>query len=270
MRLLREGASIEYAVGGSGPAVLFLHAFPLGQVMWDAQADFLEPRFRVIRFDDRGFGGSSVGDGPLTMDQIADDAVAVLDHLGVASATVVGCSMGGYAAFAMLRRHARRVRALVLANTRAGADTDEARGNRATLAQMVLEQGSAAAADAFLPKLLGATTHRERAGLVERLHAVILANPPRGVANALLGLGARADSRPTLAEVTVPTLVISGTEDTLTPPPEAEALERGIRGSRLERIERAGHLANLENPEAFNAALGAFLDGLHSPHSNAR
>jgi pimeloyl-ACP methyl ester carboxylesterase len=258
-KLTVAGGSIEYDVRGRGPVVLFLHAFPLGLVMWEAQVQALEARCRVVRFDARGFGASAVGDGPLSMERIADDAAALLDHLGLGSAAVVGCSMGGYAAFAMVRRHADRVRALVLQDTRAGADSEEGRRSRAVLAERVLEEGARVAAEAFVPKLLGETTQRERPELAERLRAITLANPPRGIANALLGLGARADSTPTLREIRVPTLVVCGAEDVLTPPSESQAMQKAIAGARLEIVPSAGHLANLENPEAYNQALTAFL-----------
>jgi pimeloyl-ACP methyl ester carboxylesterase len=253
------GAEIEYEARGRGPAVLFLHAFPLGLFMWDSQMAALEATHRVVRFDDRGFGGSPPHDGPLTMECIADDAAALLDHLGVDRAAVCGCSMGGYAAFAMVRRHAARIRALVLQDTRPGADSEEARRGRADVAEKVLREGARAAADAYLPKLVGETTRRERPDLLARLREAVLATPPRGIADALLGLGARADSQTTLAQIRVPTLVICGVEDVLTPPSEAEAMHRAIPGSRLELIPEAGHLANIENPEAFNRALVRFL-----------
>jgi pimeloyl-ACP methyl ester carboxylesterase len=256
------GAEIAYDDGGEGEPILFLHAFPLGLFMWDVQAEALRPRHRVVRFDARGFGGSPAGDALLTMERIGDEAAALLDHLGLERAVVAGCSMGGYAAFAMVRRHPQRVRALVLQDTRAGADSPEARRNRALLAEKTLKQGAQAAADAFLPKLLGDTTHQERPALVSRIREAILATSPRGIANALQGLGARADSTPTLREIRVPTLVVCGVEDTITPLAESEAMHQALAGSTLAAIPRAGHLANLENPEAVNAALLEFLAGL--------
>ena len=126
------GAEIEYDVRGKGPAVLFFHAFPLGLFMWDAQAEALAPTHQVIRFDARGFGGSPPGSSLLTMERIADDGAALLDHLGVGQAVVGGCSMGGYAAFAFVRRHPDRLKGLVLQDTRAGADNEEARTRRAS------------------------------------------------------------------------------------------------------------------------------------------
>ena len=257
MKLRVAGAELACEVTGTGPALLLLHAFPLGLSMWEPQAAALADSHQVIRFDCRGFGGSPPGDGLLTMERIADDAAGVLDRLGLASAIVGGVSMGGYAALAMVRRHPERIRALVLADTRAGADSPEARANRAAQAEKVRREGAAAIADAVLPKLLGATSHRERPELVARVRRTIEANPPRGIADALAGLAARADSTPTLREIRVPTLVVVGEEDTITPLADAEALQRGIAGSRLMMIPRAGHLSSLENPDEFNRLLRA-------------
>ena len=259
MRLGIDGGELEYAVSGAGPALLLFHAFPLAQFMWEAQAEALAATHRVIRFDARGFGGSALGQGPLTMERIADDGAALLDHLGIETASVGGCSMGGYAAFAFVRRHPHRVRTLYLQDTRAGADADEARANRLRLAERVSSEGASVAVDAFLPKLTGETTQRDNAPLVARLREHILATSPQAIADALRGLAARADSRPTLAEVRVPTLVLVGAEDVLTPPAESEAMAAAIPGGRLEVVPRAGHLANLEQPAAVNAALRGFL-----------
>jgi 3-oxoadipate enol-lactonase len=262
MKTKIAGHEIAYASEGEGPAVLFLHAFPLGLFMWEAQVAALRARHQAVRFDARGFGGSPPGDGLLTMERIANDAAGLLDHLGIERAVVCGCSMGGYVAFAMVRRHADRLRGLVLQDTRAGADTPEARQGRAALAEKVRREGAVAAADAFLPKLLGETTRRERPAVVERVRAAILGASPQGIADALAGLAARADSSPTLREIRVPTLVVCGAEDTITPPAESEALERGIAGSRLDILEGAGHLSNLETPDAYNVALTRFLAAL--------
>jgi 3-oxoadipate enol-lactonase len=253
------GTAIEYLAEGEGPAVLFLHAFPLGLFMWDDQAKALRASHRIVRFDARGFGGTPVGDSLLTMERIADDGAALLDHLGISQAVVAGCSMGGYAAFAFVRRHPSRLKGLVLQDTRVGADTEEARKGRAALAELVRKEGAVAAADAFLPKLLGETTHKERGDLRASVRERILTTSPAGIANALIGLGSRADSEATLREIRVPTLVVCGAEDTITPVAESEKLQRAIAGSRLEVIPRAGHLANLEHPAAYDEALRAFL-----------
>ncbi len=253
------GTEISYDVRGTGPALLLLHAFPLGMAMWDDQARALSSSFQVVRFDCRGFGGTPPGDGLLTMERIADDAAALLDHLGLPAAALCGVSMGGYAAFAFVRHHPTRLRALVLADTKASADTDAARATRAEQADQVRREGTAAVADAFLSRLVGKTTHAERAQVLARLREMILKNPPRGITDALAGLAARADSTPTLREIRVPTLVVCGEEDVITPPAEAEALQAAIRGSALELIPKAGHLASVEAPDPFNRAVEAFL-----------
>ena len=259
MKLRVAGAELACEVNGTGPALLLLHAFPLGLAMWEPQAAALAESHQVVRFDCRGFGGSPPGDGLLTMERIADDASGILDRLGLPSATVVGVSMGGYAAFALVRRHPERIRALVLADTRAGADSAETKATRAAQAEKVRREGARAIADAALPKLLGSTSHRERPQLVARVRQIIEANPPRGITDALAGLAARADSTPTRREIRVPTLVVVGEEDTITPITEAEALHHGITGSRMAVIPRAGHLSSLENPDEFNRQLRSFL-----------
>jgi pimeloyl-ACP methyl ester carboxylesterase len=253
------GGELAYADAGRGEALLLLHAFPLAGFMWQPQVDALSDRLRVLHFDARGFGGSTPLGRALTMDRIADDAALLLDELGIERATVGGCSMGGYAALAFARRHAARLRRLVLIDTRAGADTDEARAGRAALAERVLAEGATPAADAFLPRLVGEYTRREQPALVERLRERILAAAPRGIADALHGLAARPDSLPTLAQVAVPTLVLVGAEDVVTPVAEAQVLADGIAGAGLEVVAGAGHLASLEQPAAVNAALARFL-----------
>jgi len=259
MRVRAGDSELQFEDEGRGEPLLLLHAFPLGSSMWNAQAATLASFHRVVRFDDRGFGGSPPGDGPLTMDRIADDAAALLDHLSIDRAVLWGCSMGGYAALAFVRRHPHRLRALVLQDTRATADSDEARANRGTLAERVLREGPEAAASAFGSKLLGKTTQSENPRLVAEVQRTILANPPRGIADALLGLGMRPDSRSTLFDIRVPTLVLCGEEDVLTPPTDSKALHATIAGSRLEIVPRAGHLANMEAPEAVNSAVAAFV-----------
>jgi pimeloyl-ACP methyl ester carboxylesterase len=227
--------------------------------LWDEQVPAFSATHTVVRFDARGFGASPPGDGLLTMERFADDAVGLLDHLGLSRAVVCGLSMGGYAAFALARRHAERLSGLVLTNTRALPDDDAARRGRAELAERVRREGVSAAVEAFLPKLLGATTRRERPDLVERVRTLALAQSAQGAIDALGGLAARADSRPTLREIVTPTLVLTGEEDVISPPDEARAMQAAIPGARLAIVPAAGHLSNLENPAAWNAVVTAFL-----------
>jgi len=252
------GIDIQYADKGQGPVVLFLHAFPLSLGMWDAQ-EALASAYRVVRFDARGFGGSDPGDAVLTMARIADDAAVLIERLRLGPVILVGCSMGGYAALAFAQKHPSLLRGLVLADTRAGADSHEARKGRGDLAAKVLKEGAKAALDAFLPKVLGETTKASRADVVARVKDMMLATLPQGISDGLHGLAARPDSTPFLREISVPTLVVCGEEDVITPQAEAEILQRGIKGAELVMIPKSGHLSSMETPDAFNAVLLKFL-----------
>lgn len=252
-----NGVELAYHDEGAGQPLLLVHAFPLSSVMWTRQIAGFAPHWRVIAPDLRGFG-ESAGAGPgASLDQHADDLAALLEHLGIAQATVAGLSMGGYITFALWRRHRARIARLILADTRAGADTDEGRQGRQKNARLVEEQGSGALAEQMLPKLLAANAPTP---LRDEVRQLIEANQPAGLAAALHAMAARPDSTPQLAEIDVPTLVIVGSEDALTPPAESQALHAGIAGSRLVEIPGAGHLSSLENPEAFNAAVDDFLN----------
>jgi len=252
------GFDLQYADHGQGPAVLFLHGFPLSLHMWDGQ-EALSPRYRIVRFDARGFGGSDVGDAMLTMARIADDAAVLIERLRLGPVILVGCSMGGYAALSFAQKHASLLRGLVLVDTRAGADSRDARKGRGDLAAKVMKEGAGAALEAFLPKVVGETTKASRADVVAKLKDMMLKTSPQGISDGLHGIATRQDATPLLREITVPTLVVCGEEDVITPRAEAEILQRGIKGAELVMIPKSGHLPSMETPEAFNAALSGFL-----------
>lgn len=259
-----RGVRLAYEDVGQGAPVVFVHAFPLHKAMWRRQVEAVAAAgWRAIAVDLRGFGQSELGREPFTIDGSADDVTALLDQLGIREPVVlVGLSMGGYVAFGCVRRHSQRLRALVLADTRAEPDTDEARAGRLETARRVEAEGVGPVVESMLPRLVGATTHRERPAVVAEVRAMMEAARPEGVAAALRGLAARPDSRPDLSRIAVPALVVVGQEDAITPPADAEALHGAIKDSRLAVIPGAGHLPNMETPEAFNAALLDFLGGL--------
>ena len=226
--------------------------------MWDAQ-EALCDRYRIVRFDARGHGGSGIGDALLTMDRIADDAAILIEKLRLGPVILAGCSMGGYAALAFARKYPELLRGLILVDTRAAADSPEGRKGRAELAARVMKEGAQAALDAFLPRLVGDTTRKSRADVVARLKDMILATPPRGISDALHGMAVRADSTSFLREISAPTLVVCGEEDAITTPAEARTLQQGIVGAELEIIAKAGHMPPMETPDAFNGILRTFL-----------
>jgi pimeloyl-ACP methyl ester carboxylesterase len=245
--------------------LLLLHAFPLSAAMWEPQFDAFG-NWRVIAPDVRGFrspdGPAAEAPGEPTMDELAMDVEHVLDALGVPQAVIGGLSMGGYLAFALYRRAPARFRALVLADTRAGADTEDAKAGRRRMQALADTGGASAIADDMLPKLLGDTTRREQPATGTRVRALIEANSPAAIKGAIGAMLTRQDSGPFLPSITCPTLILVGEEDSLTPPAASEEMARAIPDSRLERIPRAGHLSNLEQPGAFNDPLARFLEDL--------
>ena len=253
---------LEAGPESSTNVLAWLHAFPLSAEMWRPQLDDAPADWRVIAPDLAGFGGTDDTPGTPAIDDFAADLDALLSTLGIPRAVVGGLSMGGYAAFAMLRRHPARVRALVLADTRSGADSPEARDGRARMLSVVREKGARGVADEMLPKLIGETSHRSRPLVVAGVRRLIESQRPDGIARAIERLRDRPDATPQLPGITVPTLVIVGEEDRVTPPAEARALARDISGATLATIPAAGHLSNLENPSEFAGAVRAWLAGV--------
>ncbi len=250
---------------GEGPPVVLLHAFPLDRGMWAGQVAALSGRYRVHAIDAFGFGGCELPAGGWGVESMADAVAGWIVAQKIPTPLVVcGLSMGGYVALAFARRHANHVKALVLADTRAEPDSDEARAGRDAAIEAVEAHGSVAQVEAMLPKVLGATSHADRPGVVSEFRRTGLSQDKAAVVAGLIALRDRPDARPGLAAIDVPTLVLVGDEDTLTPPSAAEALVAGIRGAKLVVLPGAGHLSNLETPDAFNAAVLDFLDGIGS------
>jgi 3-oxoadipate enol-lactonase len=239
--------------------LVLLHAFPLNARMWDGQLALAEGGWRVIAPQLRGVD-EAAGDPPAaSMDDYAGDVIDLLDGLHIQTAVIGGLSMGGYVAFAILRHAARYVQGLILADTRPQADTPDGVEGRKRLLQVVQEKGPSAVADEMLPKLLAETTRTMRPDVVARVRSLVLANSAEAIAGAIRALMTRPDSTPLLPSIHVPTLIVVGEEDAVTPPAVAEEMQRSIHGSELTVIRGAGHLSNVEQPEAFNGALARFL-----------
>ena len=260
--------TIAYLDSAPGDTTLrtyvLLHAFPIGANLWEPQMRSIPPGWRLITPDLRGFGGSTELDSlsALSISDFADDVTDLLDELGVERAVIGGASMGGYAALAFLQAVPERVRALVLANTRAGADSPEARANRRNMLALVDREGPPGVAREMMPKLLGTTTRETNPEIEATVRRLIKQQSPVAVRSAIHRMMHRPDSTALLAQITVPTLIITGEEDDLIPVNESRAMAAAVKGSQLVVIPHAGHLSNLEQPDAFNTALNAFLTTL--------
>lgn len=261
MNIHRDGADIFYTVMGKGPDVVLLHPFPTRHEFWLPVAQALGERYRIILPDLRGHGASTPGDGTATMQKHAADIAAICREAEVTKAVFAGVSIGGYVLFEFWRSYRQHVRALILSNTRAAADTEEGRATRLKSVEEVLQRGPDPFLDSMLPKLIGETSRRNRPDLVANIR-LIMQQSGAGIASVQRGMADRPDSIPTLSTIGVPALIIAGEEDVLTPLADAQLMHQAIRGSQLQVIPQAGHFAIQEKADDAVRIIRHFLDRL--------
>lgn len=258
-----KGVTLACEVQGAGVPMVFLHGFPFHHEMWRAQIEALAHEFWVIAPDFRGFGKSQITEDDVSagvgMDQLAADVVAILDELGVTVPIVlVGFSMGGYAAFQLALRWPERLRGLILCDTRAAADADQARTGRLKMAEEALTKCDASPAEAMLPKLLAPITFEDRPDVADKVRSFIKSASPEAVAAAQRGMAKREDVRGRLSEIVCPALGVVGEADAISPPAEMREIVAALPHARIVEIAGAGHTAPLENPSAVTAAIADF------------
>jgi pimeloyl-ACP methyl ester carboxylesterase len=251
--------NLHYEDRGTGLAIIFLHGFPIDGRMWADQIPALSPKYRVIAPDLRGFGRSPPA-GPFTIEDLADDVYSLSAKLKLHNFVLAGLSMGGYVSLAFAAKYAHLLRGLILLDTKSEADTDEGRKARDTMIETARTKGSAAIADAMQPKLLAAGTIANKPTIVNRFREMAEGNSPETLALALAAMRDRPDRTNVLRDIKVPTLIIVGDQDAVTPPSVAEAMHRAAAGSTLAIIRGAGHMTPMEQPEQVNAAIDTFLE----------
>jgi pimeloyl-ACP methyl ester carboxylesterase len=259
-----SATTMSYVDRGDGVPVLLVHGFPLDHTMWVAQIDALAETARVIAPDLRGFGDSPLGDVDpsrgVTMEQYADDLVELLDALSIREPVVLcGFSMGGYVAWQFVRKHPERLRALVQIDTRAAADSDEARAGRIKMAENVAEWGSPRVAEMMGPKLLAPDSFQKLPDVVRKVREVVGRTSPAAIAAAQRGMAARPDMSGLLPKIAARTLVLVGEHDAIIPPEEMKSIAAAIPGAKFIAIPAAGHMTTMENPAAVNQALVEFV-----------
>ena len=251
-------AAADYDDRGSGAPLVLLHPFPFSRYIWAGLADELTARRRVITVDARGFGGAPLDGGRYALTDVADNLAALLDRLNIPRATLLGMSMGGYTALAFAARHGKRLAALILADTRAAADTAEARAGRAAAIELIRRDGPGAYLASSLPRLLSP-------GAPPALVAHLRARAETRAASLVAGIEAlrdRPDRSGELAAIACPVLVVCGDGDQVTPPDEMKQVAAAIPGARFASVAGAGHIAHVEAPGAFGRALAGFFDDL--------
>ena len=260
---------LAYIDRGRGAPLLLIHGFPLDHTMWNEQIEALAEHARVIAPDLRGFGRSPLGEVDpergISMAQYADELAELLDAIGNSDPIVlVGFSMGGYIAWQFVRKHVDRLRALVQCDTRAAADTDEARAGRIKMAEHVAEWGSGRVAEMMGPKLFSARALETKPRLMAEVRRVVESTPPAAIAAAQRGMAARPDVTAMLPSIQVPSLVFVGAADAISPPAEMRAIAEAIPHAQFVEIPDAGHMTTMENPAAVNDAIRRFISGVVS------
>jgi 3-oxoadipate enol-lactonase len=262
MKIKLNNHTINYTERGlpQGMPVVFVHGFPFDHTMWEPQMKALPNHFRAITYDVRGHGGSDVGDGQYTIEFFVDDLIALLDHLVIEKAVLCGLSMGGYVALRAYERHPDRWKALILCDTKSEADTNEAKIKRSATLKTVKTDGVGVFADDFVKAIFASETFQTHPEVIESIKRTIRSNSPIGISGAALALATRTDTTGVLSKIQVPTLILVGEHDKLTPPSASEAMQKQIAGSELHIIRQAGHMSNLENAVEFDKHLIGFLN----------
>ena len=261
-QVLINDIQMAYDDVGSGMPIILVHGYPFNRTLWNEQVIALRETHRIITPDLRGFGDSDTSEGPSTMDRMAQDVAHLMDALGITKAVLGGLSMGGYVVLAFYKHFSSRVEALLLADTRPQGDTEEGKKTRAQQVEQILAEGMAGVTDAMLPKLLTPETVSKRPEVVRRIRDMMLKTKPAGAAAALQGMAAREDQTQLLTCITVPTLILVGREDPITPVVDSETMHSKIAQSRMTILDDASHVSNIEKADVFNAELFPFLGSI--------
>jgi pimeloyl-ACP methyl ester carboxylesterase len=255
-----NGMSMNWTDNGTGRPLVLMHGFPLDARMWREQVEGLSSRFRVIAPDFRGFG-KSANEGPFTLDQLADDVHALVQHLKLGPVALAGLSMGGYVALAYVTKYPATLSSLLLIDTKAEADGTEARQNRDRMIAIAKEKGSKPIAEAMLGKLIAEETAKSRPAIGRQLREMMEDQKPASIAHALAAMRNRPDRTEMLASIAVPTLVIVGEKDAVTPVDVAKKMAERIPRAEFKIVPGVGHMSPVEDAETVNREILRFLQG---------
>jgi 3-oxoadipate enol-lactonase len=261
MKTLINDIAVSYIEHGSaqGLPIVFIHGFPFSHKMWEPQMRELPNDIYTIAYDVRGHGSSDVGDGQFTIELFVDDLIVLLDHFGIERAVLCGLSMGGYIALRAIERHPNRINGLILCDTKSESDSNETKIKRTTSIQTIKETGILAFAEDFVKAIFYEKTFATNPNVIETIRQIICDNSPLGICGTLLALASRTDTTQVLSSINIPTCILVGEHDKLTPIPVAQEMHKAIAGSEIHILSNAGHMSNLENTKDFNEHLFAFL-----------
>lgn len=240
--------------------IIFIHAFPLNLNMWQPQIEAISNKYRMITYDVRGLGQSTFGDGQYSIEIFVDDLIELMDRLKIDKTIICGISMGGYIALRAIERHPERFQSVILCDTRSESDSNETKIKRfASMKGLKEKNGISIFCEPFIKQAFSPKSFESNSIAIENVRKMILANSPLGISGGLLALASRTDTTLSLGRISIPTLILVGEHDTITPPKAAQEMKNNIQNAKLEIIPDAGHLSNLENPVVFNQKLLKFL-----------
>lgn len=258
-----NGTKICYDDLGVGHLpIIFVHGFPFDKSMWQPQLDFFKKTHRVIAYDIRGFGKTTAGTDEVSIDLFADDLINLLDALQISKAIVCGLSMGGYILLNAVNRYPERFEAIILSDTQCIADSDEASEKRYKTIQQIEASGLDDFAEGFVKNIFCSESLNDKNNLVEKIKNVILSTDTKTITRTLIAIARRREMCSSLKDIKVPSLILCGKEDIITPPDQAQFMQCNIVNSRLYSVDKAGHLSNLEQPDEFNQHLSNFISAL--------
>lgn len=239
--------------------MIFLHGFPFNSSMWQPQVEFFEKRFPVFTPDLRGHLHGPMGSGPWMISHFVDDIKLLIEQNHLKKVILCGLSMGGYIALHFAHKYPEYLSGLVLCDTQAGADSNEAKEKRYALILRIQKEGTSEFAQEFSRSVLSETTIIQKPDIYKKVNSMITGNAPENIAMVAGALASRWDCTEYLKDISCPTLVLVGAEDRVTPVDLNKKLSQEIKHSSFKIIERAGHLSNLEQPEIFNKHLEEFI-----------
>lgn len=253
-------------VGEGHLPILFLHGFPFDKTMWQPQIDFLKSSYRVISCDIRGFGKSTDEESEFSIDLFTEDLILFMDKIDIQVAVICGLSMGGFIALNAMKRFPDRFRALILCDTQCIADSPEVKEKRYQTIQDIETNGVSKFNEEFIKSVFYKDAFRQKKELVKNVHNVVFSNSKRVIIRGLVALAERSETCSILGEIKVPTLILCGKQDEVTPLQQSESMNDKINDSVLKVIDFAGHLSNLEQADEFNKHLLDFLTEMEHPN----
>jgi 3-oxoadipate enol-lactonase len=259
MKHLINGLSVFIEGNNKNKAIVFLHGFPYDHSMWQKQCDSFYENYFCVTYDIRGLGTSPAGNGQFTMESFVDDLEIIIDELKLHKPILCGLSMGGYIALRAMERIQEKFSALILCDTRSEADNNDGKLKRGAGIKRITVEGIAPFTKDFITNCFGEDFKNNKGNDLKKIIERSSEYDPVGVKGSLLAMISRTDTTPVLSKINIPTLIICGEQDALTPPSVMKEMFHKINNADFVEINKAGHMTPIESPEEVNKTIQRFL-----------